>query len=37
MPFNVTRAYDEASGVRDPRIWTKARDLETWATLDGEG
>jgi hypothetical protein len=28
----VTRAYDEASGIRDPRIWTAERDREMWAT-----
>jgi hypothetical protein len=24
LPFDVTRAHDEASGIRDPRIWTAA-------------
>ena len=28
LPFDVTRAHDEASGVRDPRIWTAERDQE---------
>jgi glyoxylase-like metal-dependent hydrolase (beta-lactamase superfamily II) len=35
LPFDVTRAYDEASGVRDPRIWTAERDREMWAALQG--
>jgi hypothetical protein len=26
LPFDVTRAHDEASGIRDPRIWTAERD-----------
>ena len=35
MPFDVTRAYDEATGHADPRIWTAERDREMWATLEG--
>lgn len=35
MPFNVTRAFDEAHGVVDPKIWTAERDLEMWAELNG--
>ena len=35
MPFDVTRAYDEATGHRDPRIWTAERDIEMWKTLEG--
>ena len=35
LPFDVTRAYDEASGLRDPRIWTAERDREMWAALQG--
>lgn len=35
MPFDVTRAYDEASGIRDPRIWTAERDKEMWLALEG--
>ena len=35
MPFNVTRAYDEASGHTDPRVWTAERDQEMWARLEG--
>lgn len=34
MPFNVSRAYDEASGISEPRIWTDARDREMWAQLE---
>lgn len=33
MPFDVSRAYDEASGIVDPRIWTAERDLEMWGEL----
>ncbi|MDM0051139.1 MBL fold metallo-hydrolase [Variovorax sp. J22R115] len=35
MPFDVSRAYDEASGHADPRIWTAERDIEMWKTLEG--
>jgi len=35
MPFDVTRAHDEATGHRDPRIWTAERDIEMWKTLEG--
>jgi glyoxylase-like metal-dependent hydrolase (beta-lactamase superfamily II) len=35
MPFNVSRAYDEASGLTHPRIWTAERDLEMWRALEG--
>lgn len=33
LPFDVTRAHDEASGIRDPRIWTAERDQEMWHGL----
>ena len=33
LPFNVTRAHDEASGIRDPRIWTAERDQQMWHAL----
>lgn len=33
LPFDVTRAYDEASGIKHPRIWTAQRDQEMWAAL----
>jgi len=36
MPFNVSRAYDEAGGLDHPRIWTAERDLEMWRALAGE-
>ncbi len=36
MPFDVARAYDEASGIDWPRIWTHERDLEMWRALEGE-
>ena len=35
MPFNVSRAYDEALGIDTPRIWTAQRDKEMWAALQG--
>ena len=35
MPFDVTRAYDEATQYRDPRIWTAERDVEMWKSLEG--
>jgi glyoxylase-like metal-dependent hydrolase (beta-lactamase superfamily II) len=35
MPFDVTRAYDEATGHRDPRIWTAERDRQMWVALEG--
>jgi glyoxylase-like metal-dependent hydrolase (beta-lactamase superfamily II) len=34
MPFDVTRAYDEATQYADPRIWTAQRDLEMWKELE---
>ncbi len=34
MPFNVTRAYDEARGLDHPRIWTAERDVEMWKALE---
>ncbi len=34
MPFDVTRCFDEASGHRDPRIWTAERDIEMWKSLE---
>lgn len=35
MPFDVSRAYDEATGHRDPRIWTAQRDKDMWTALEG--
>lgn len=37
LPFDVTRAYDEAGGIADPRIWTAARDAEMWESLETSG
>ena len=34
MPFDVSRAYDEATQYPDPRIWTAQRDKEMWAALE---
>jgi len=34
MPFDVTRAYDEATQYPDPRIWTAERDVEMWKSLE---
>jgi glyoxylase-like metal-dependent hydrolase (beta-lactamase superfamily II) len=33
MPFDVTRAYDEARGIKHPRIWTAKRDREMWKSI----
>lgn len=35
LPFNIARAYDEARGIKHPRIWTAQRDLDMWAALQG--
>jgi glyoxylase-like metal-dependent hydrolase (beta-lactamase superfamily II) len=35
LPFNVSRAYDEARGIEWPVIWTAERDREMWAALQG--
>lgn len=35
MPFDVTRAYDEATQYTDPRIWTAERDRQMWLALEG--
>jgi glyoxylase-like metal-dependent hydrolase (beta-lactamase superfamily II) len=34
LPFNVSRAYDEATQYPDPRIWTAQRDKEMWDSLE---
>ena len=34
LPFDVTRAFDEATGYADPRIWTAQRDKDMWAALE---
>lgn len=33
LPFDVSRAYDEANGIKHPRIWTAERDQEMWRAL----
>jgi len=33
LPFDITRAYDEAGKYPDPRIWTAERDTEMWHAL----
>ena len=35
LPFNVSRAFDEASGIAHPLIWTAERDVEMWKALKG--
>ncbi|MCF8478130.1 MAG: MBL fold metallo-hydrolase [Pseudolabrys sp.] len=35
LPFNISRAFDEASGIEWPVIWTAERDRELWAALQG--
>ena len=35
LPFNVSRAYDEANGMDHPRIWTAQRDQDMWEALQG--
>jgi glyoxylase-like metal-dependent hydrolase (beta-lactamase superfamily II) len=34
MPFDVSRAFDEAKGIRHPRIWTAQRDREMWRDIE---
>ena len=33
MPFDVSRAYDEARGIKHPRIWTAKRDQAMWKSI----
>lgn len=35
LPFNVSRAFDEACGIDHPVIWTAERDRQMWASLQG--
>ncbi len=35
MPFNVSRLWDELSGIERPRIWTAERDRAVWDELQG--
>ena len=37
MPFNVSRAYDEAKGIEHPVIWTAERDRAMWAAARESG
>lgn len=34
LPFDVSRAFDEAGGTVDPRIWTAQRDADMWRDLE---
>ena len=34
LPFDVSRAYDEATQFPDPRIWTAERDVQMWQSLE---
>ena len=34
MPFDVSRAYDEAQGIDNPRIWTAERDIDMWRAME---
>ena len=33
LPFDVSRLWDELSGIERPRVWTAERDREVWAEL----
>jgi glyoxylase-like metal-dependent hydrolase (beta-lactamase superfamily II) len=33
LPFNVARAWDEARGIGEPRVWTAERDAAVWEEL----
>jgi len=35
LPFDVSRLWDELSGVERPIIWTSERDQDVWAQLQG--
>ncbi len=35
MPFNVSRLWDELSGIERPLIWTAQRDRDIWNQLQG--
>ena len=34
LPFDISRAFDEAGGTTDPRIWTAERDAEMWNAME---
>ncbi|HEY0572575.1 MAG TPA: MBL fold metallo-hydrolase, partial [Pseudonocardia sp.] len=33
LPFDVSRLWDEVSGIERPVIWTAERDREVWDQL----
>lgn len=35
LPFDVSRVWDELTGIERPVIWTAERDQEVWAQLQG--
>jgi len=35
IPFTISRAYDEITGIAEPRIWTAERDRDMWAEVHG--
>lgn len=35
IPFSISRAYDEATGIDEPRVWTAERDRAFWAEVHG--
>lgn len=35
VSFSLSRAYDEARGIKDPRIWTSERDVALLAEIQG--
>ncbi|RZK73328.1 MAG: MBL fold metallo-hydrolase, partial [Rhodococcus sp. (in: high G+C Gram-positive bacteria)] len=35
LPFDVSRVWDELSGIERPVIWTAERDREVWDQLQG--
>ena len=35
MPFDASRAFDEAGGMERPQIWTAERDQDMWEALNG--
>jgi glyoxylase-like metal-dependent hydrolase (beta-lactamase superfamily II) len=37
LPFDVSRLWDELSGLDWPRIWTAERDREVWDQLQSDG
>lgn len=36
LPFDVSRAFDEAGGTVDPRIWTAQRDADMWRAMESD-